>query len=110
MNTSDDVFEAIQTGNREQVAELVRKTPDLLQARNSAGLSPGADPNVKQQGGWTPLHQAAAHGHIEMLNLLLRHGADVDSMNDHGATPLDMAIEKGRPEVARILRSRGSVE
>ena len=29
-------------------------------------LARGANPDVKQQGGWTPLHQAAAHGRVAL--------------------------------------------
>src|SRR5579864_2983543 len=35
-----------------------------------------APPNAKQQGGWTALHEAAQSGDKEMIEFLLKHGAD----------------------------------
>lgn len=67
-------------------------------------LSNGADVNVAQQGGWTPLHQAAGHGQIEMVRLLLNYGADVASKNEEGKTPIDLARENEFTEVVNVLR------
>ena len=54
-----------------------------------------ADPNVVQAGGWTPLHQAAAHGREEIAKLLLEHGASLTAKSEDGRTPLEMARAKG---------------
>ena len=35
--------------------------------------------HVSQYGGWTPLHDAADHGHIEAVKVLLAAGAKVDA-------------------------------
>src|SRR3954453_23156550 len=39
-------------------------------------LEAGADPNVRQQGGYTPLLQAAHADDPELTGMLLEHGAD----------------------------------
>ncbi|KAJ5778371.1 ankyrin [Penicillium odoratum] len=39
--------------------------------------------------GWAPLHGAAANGHIEIVKLLLDHGADPSPISDTNLTPLD---------------------
>lgn len=57
-------------------------------------LEHGADPNARQQSGFTSLHAAAQNGDLETLELLLRHGADPNARNDDGKTPADMAKEK----------------
>ena len=62
---------------------------DLESAR--ALLEAGADPNVRQNGGYTPLHTAAHNNDVELAELLLAHGADVALTTDEGQTPLDMA-------------------
>jgi ankyrin repeat protein len=66
-------------------------------------LEKGANPNVRQAGGWTPLHEAARRGHAEMVALLLGAGAEAAARNDEGKSPLDLAQAEGQTEVARLL-------
>lgn len=66
-------------------------------------LARGADPNLAQAGGWRPVHQAAAHGNLALVELLVRHGADVEPRSEDGRTPLSMAREAGHDEVVRFL-------
>jgi len=63
----------------------------------------GADVNVQQHGGWTPLHQAAHHGYTEVVQLLLRAGAKLLTPADDGSAPADKAQEAGYPELAQLL-------
>jgi len=66
-------------------------------------LAAGASPNVRQQGGFTPLHEAAQRGHAEMVALLRQRGADAAALNDAGKTALDLAREHRHAEVERLL-------
>jgi len=66
-------------------------------------LAEGADPNVRQAGGWTPLHEAARRGHAEMVAVLLQAGAEAAAHNDAGTSPLDLARAGGHAEVIRLL-------
>lgn len=66
-------------------------------------LDRGADPNVTQVGGWTPLHQVAAHGRGEIARMLLDRGADLRAKSDDGRTPLDMARAKGHGDLETLL-------
>jgi ankyrin repeat protein len=66
-------------------------------------LERGADPNVTQAGGWTPLHQAAAHGRAEIAKLLVEKGASLVAKSDDGRTPLEMARAKGHDELEALL-------
>lgn len=67
-----------------------------------------AEVNVAQEGGWTPLHQAAAHGQTEIVRLLLEQGADTQALSADGRTPLQMAQEGGHEPAAELLRGRAS--
>ena len=42
------------------------------------------------QDGWTPLDLAAANGHLEIVQLLLRHRADKELKNNDGEKPVDI--------------------
>lgn len=67
-------------------------------------LQHGAEVNVAQHGGWTPLHQAAAHGQDKVVRLLLSHGADPSAKSDDGRTALEMALQGGHGETAKFLK------
>jgi ankyrin repeat protein len=66
-------------------------------------LEAGADPNVRQQGGFTPLHAAAHIDHEEMARLLLEHGADPAAKTDDGREPARIAADDGSARVAALL-------
>ncbi len=59
-----------------------------------------ADVNAAQHGGWTPLHQAAAHGINDLVEFLLEHGADRSLKSEDGRTAADMALAGGYEELA----------
>lgn len=59
-------------------------------------LEHGADPNVKNKFGFTPLHWAAQHGFIESAKILIEAGAEINALNKKGALPLDLAIAWGK--------------
>ena len=66
-------------------------------------LDSGADPNVTQAGGWTPLHAVAAHGREEIAKLLVEHGASLQARSEDGRTPLEMARAKGHAGLETLL-------
>ncbi|ORY96584.1 ankyrin repeat-containing domain protein, partial [Syncephalastrum racemosum] len=75
-------------------------------------LKQGANTNIRDNEGWTPLHEAARHGHVEIAELLVQHGADHGAhANSKGAdqdTPLHDATENGHEDVAVHLLSFGA--
>jgi ankyrin repeat protein len=66
-------------------------------------LERGANPNARQQGGWTALHAVAQNGDTEMVRDLIARHADPKATNDEGKTPADVASEKGHAEIAAML-------
>ena len=44
----------------------------------------------------------------EFAELLIAKGADVNAKDDEGGTPLDLAIEDNYPEIADLLRKHGA--
>lgn len=51
-------------------------------------ISEGADVDIKNNDGWTPLHFAVFRGNIAFICFLVENGADVNAENNFGNTPL----------------------
>ena len=67
----------------------------------------GADVNIRNEEGYTPLHWAAGEGQKELVVILIIHGADVNAHNKRGWTPLRWAEAQSQKEIARILVAAG---
>lgn len=66
-------------------------------------LEAGADVNATQEGGFTPLHQAASAGKQEVVAFLLKNGARKDVRCHQGKLPADYARERGHAAVMEML-------
>jgi ankyrin repeat protein len=69
-------------------------------------LSHDADPNLREQGGFTPLHVAAQNGDVEIIRALLLGGADLTYKSENGRTAMDIAMDVGH-EMATALLGEG---
>ena len=63
----------------------------------------GADVHAQQQDGATPLHNAAALGHLEVVKALLQSGASVQALDNMGQTAQQLAAHYGHSQVAQWL-------
>lgn len=127
-----DAFEAIEHGDAKRLQSLLRGHRDLNNARgtngntllnlagslaykkkNDAGdplvmvkllLEAGAEPNIVNDRGWSPLHQACYSNQSDLAKLLLAAGAAVDgSAHGTGGTPLVVALFWGHREAAEVV-------
>ena len=74
----------------------------------------GANPNVKNNLGETPLNRLLKStnfredSHLDAVQLLLEHGANPNVQDKDGVTSLQLASRNGMPEVTRLLLEHGA--
>ena len=96
-NPALDVFDTAAAGRSRGLAELLDADAGLARAWSSDGF--------------TPLHLAAFFGHDEAVELLLRHGADVDVVarnRELQVAPLHSAAAGGHAKIVGILLEHGA--
>ena len=71
-------------------------------------LEQGTPVDVRNAGESTPLHSAAGSGQLEVVQELLRRGADAKAQDDSGVTADDLATSRGHATVAEAVRGGGS--
>ena len=75
--------------------EIAFKIVEMLIAR-------GADPNLRQESGWAPLHEAVSQSHKSVVEFLVNHGADPNAAGTDGRTPKDF-VKEDRKDIASLL-------
>ncbi|KAK8012874.1 hypothetical protein PG991_010249 [Apiospora marii] len=58
-------------------------------------------------GGFRPLHYAAMHGHLRVIQLLCLEGSDINATGNDGSTALHFAAKHGHCQVAKYLLQKG---
>jgi len=67
-------------------------------------LLAGMDPNVTDEKGNTALISTAKEGHLEIVELLLEKGADIEGRDSKfGGTPLIWAAIRGQTDTVKLL-------
>ncbi len=131
LTTIDDpnerLFVAVNNGWDDSAVHLLQDKPDLNRRFGPQGSTPllwasfygdfylvvrllqeGADVNMTDHLGRAPLWAAAVNNHVDVTQLLLEHGADVEAMNYNGWTYLLLYERRAfYSEVRRLLTSYG---
>ena len=113
-----DAFENAAGEGQEGFVRLMLKYQPDLPTRMFGGaktkelteflFSKGLNPNQRDWMMVTPLHKFAGSGNIEMAELFLGHGADINAIDeDLSHTPLGWAVKRGKTEMVDFLKSRG---
>jgi ankyrin repeat protein len=71
-------------------------------------LKAGADVNISNNLGETPLHKVAANGTANQVNLLLNSGASIEIQNHLNQSPLHYAAAHGNHEIVKLLIERAA--
>lgn len=111
---------AVMTENEELIEFLLGQGADV-RASNDEGITPlhivlypqiaallirhGADVNAAADDGSTPLHTQVADGEerLDVIEVLLEHGADKARRDKRGLTPLAIARGREEEEIALLL-------
>jgi ankyrin repeat protein len=87
------LLELARTGKTEELRSLIHE---------------GANPNIRDEYGWTPMLWAAVNGHADTVRALIALGGDVNLPNDYNWTPLMWAAGNGDNEIVRTLLAVGA--
>jgi len=94
---------AAKSGNADTVAKLLAAGAPVQWQASGLAVSPfgGLLPA-------SPLAEAAAKGHVDVVKLLLARGADANAVRAHEQSPLHRAAEGNHAETVRALLSCGA--
>jgi uncharacterized protein len=71
-------------------------------------LDEGADPNLRNDYGATPMTVASEHGDYPIMKALVDAGGDIESPNSEGQTLLMTVARTGNIETAKLLLDKGA--
>lgn len=66
-------------------------------------ISYGGKLDLRSSSGCTPLWLAASHGHVDVLQVLIDHKADIEATDHHHRTPLLQAAKNGHFQAVKLL-------
>ena len=92
---ASEIHEAVRAGDVQKILALLEKNPGCV--------------NEKNANGWTPLLYAGGRSDgLEMVRLLVEHGADVNASTKYGGSVLDRVFESGDAAVLEYLQGKGA--
>ncbi|VTJ62927.1 Hypothetical predicted protein [Marmota monax] len=100
----DEVDDTIGAADHEFCHPLCQ-CPKCAPAQKKLARIPtnGLGVNVTNLDGSSPLHVAALHGRVDLIPLLLKHGANAGARDANQAVPLHLACQKGHFQVVKYL-------
>lgn len=121
-------LQAIEKKDQAEVERLINKTSTVIDSRDIRDghtglhtvvqrrdslwlrylLTQGANPNIADKAGVTPLALAAQLGWVDGVAILASKGAKTDVASDTGETPLIAAVHKRDAPMVRILLAAGA--
>jgi ankyrin repeat protein len=105
VSCTSSFHEAVRAGDADRVRKLLDAGADI-NAREASKTSELISGGARLQ--YTPLHWAANYGDVEMVELLISRGAELDVEDPDYSTPLYLAAEQGHPKVVKFLISKGA--
>lgn len=101
------------TAQQKMLREVLTKLMDESYSSYRQALIKYAESNrgsldTKDSEGITALMEAAARGDAELINCLLKHGADSWLQDNSGRTALSYATQNRHDEVVKVLRAAGA--
>jgi hypothetical protein len=112
ISTSQTIFSHCNRKNKNGESPLSLSSSECFLKGMKLLIDRGANINVQDTYGRTPLHLACenvnSERHHECIEYLLQHGANPSIQDDFGRTPLHNAVEKGCLECVRLLMQLGN--
>lgn len=88
------------------ITAITQKDHQIVEVLASSGFNVNVEPNSSSI---PPLHKAIEVGCIEAINVLLRHGADINTINGVGLhSALHRAVIEGNQGIVEILLHNGA--
>lgn len=95
--------------NKELNRSLLIASEDGNISEIKCALDQGADVNTKDSDdGWTALMHASKYGYVEIVDLLIKSGADVNAGSISNHTALMLASNFSHHEIMKILLDHGA--
>lgn len=110
LRSDEEVGKALEGYHPDQLINRVEywNTPGGFKSVEQVELRPRWETWVGKTGGMTALLHAAREGHVEVVEVLLDGGADIDQVSGDGSSPLVLALLNGQFELAMVLIERGA--
>lgn len=105
-DTNGSIINAKDRATQEGALHIVVRQGDGTWLRYL--IQKGANPNIQDGRGNTPLMIAVESGYTDGAQILLRYGANVNLGNASGETPLIRAVQMRKLDMVRILLEGGA--
>ena len=124
---AQSVLEAVQSGNVQAVAKILRKSTGRINEQDGRGITPlilatlandsamvdllvryRPDPDIQAEGGMTALHAAAFHGRDRCSPMIIALRANPNILDARGRSPLHVAARQGHTNIVTQLCDAGA--